>query len=336
MPLFVATDEAGYGPKLGPLVVAASAWIVDSPSDNRSESRGVNGIEASFDAALAARTMEDGSPILLGDSKKLFQRTSSNPLALLEGPILAWLDELWAGVVPGSLDGLLEKLAGEDVDRLRSKPWFESLDSPVPIARIKTACTRLVPGGNVKLVGLAVRVIDASEFNRLSQICGNKATLLSEATVCLVRRLLEDLELSPVANEIPATTNTPTYVFSDRHGGRLRYAGLLQQFFPESMPSVSSESKTCSRYQLRFKDKTLDWRFSVKGDSFGPVAFSSMVAKYVRERMMEHFNQYWLAHHGLGLKPTAGYPLDATRFCEQIASTAKRLGIKDDQFIRSR
>ena len=33
MTLVIGTDEAGYGPNLGPLVVAATAWQVDAGAD---------------------------------------------------------------------------------------------------------------------------------------------------------------------------------------------------------------------------------------------------------------------------------------------------------------
>lgn len=365
MPVYIATDEAGYGPKLGPLVVAASAWNVDpGPLDP-----GVSDpIIRLFNQAIAARALEDGSAVVMGDSKKLFRRADVDPLATLENAIIAWLNELWPSGVPETLGGLLEKLAQTDITRLGGKPWFGQLNSPVPItgaakvaglvgtadsavaARENLAnisdvniCdgqinadpnypsrTRLAPSEAVRLIGLAVRVIDATEFNRLCRDCGNKATLLSETTVCLVRDLLDS-----IASRLPQDT-TPTYIFSDRHGGRQRYAGLLQQFFPGGMTYVASENKQCSRYHIRNSANVIDWRFSVKGDSFGPVAFSSMVAKYLRERMMGHFNEFWIEKYGQNLKPTAGYPVDADRFCEQIAGTAKLLGIEFDQFIRER
>ena len=34
MTLLIGTDEAGYGPNLGPLVVAATAWRVDTPAED--------------------------------------------------------------------------------------------------------------------------------------------------------------------------------------------------------------------------------------------------------------------------------------------------------------
>ena len=55
MMLVVGTDEAGYGPNLGPLVVAATAWEADLEADRAA-------------GALAdAMTALDG---LWGDSKR--------------------------------------------------------------------------------------------------------------------------------------------------------------------------------------------------------------------------------------------------------------------------
>ena len=56
MTLVVGTDEAGYGPNLGPLVVAATAW--EAAAD-------AAGVEAAFAAA--------GIDGLWGDSKRIFR-----------------------------------------------------------------------------------------------------------------------------------------------------------------------------------------------------------------------------------------------------------------------
>ena len=39
MPYLVGTDEAGYGPNLGPLVVSATVWRVDTLHDTDLYSR---------------------------------------------------------------------------------------------------------------------------------------------------------------------------------------------------------------------------------------------------------------------------------------------------------
>ena len=65
------------------------------------------------------------------------------------------------------------------------------------------------------------------------------------------------------------------------------------------------------------------------------VALASMAAKYLRERLMEEFNRYWLAQVP-GLKPTAGYPNDAVRFMEAIRPAAQKLGMAEDAIWRRR
>ena len=50
---------------------------------------------------------------------------------------------------------------------------------------------------------------------------------------------------------------------------------------------------------------------------------------------MQVFNQFW-AEHVPGLKPTAGYPVDAVRFQQDIADAQARLAITDDVLWRER
>ena len=56
-----------------------------------------------------------------------------------------------------------------------------------------------------------------------------------------------------------------------------------------------------------------------------------MTAKYLRETAMRPFNEFWCARVP-GLKPTAGYPVDAKRFKKQIATAQRELAI-DDQIL---
>ena len=69
-----------------------------------------------------------------------------------------------------------------------------------------------------------------------------------------------------------------------------------------------------------------------------PVAFSSMVAKYLREKAMESFNDYFQSlHRGESpLKPTAGYPVDADRFLSAVEQTLRAEEIVTSDLVRSR
>ena len=63
------------------------------------------------------------------------------------------------------------------------------------------------------------------------------------------------------------------------------------------------------------------------------VALASMLSKYVREVLMEQFNQFW-QRHVPGLKPTAGYPTDAVRFFADIGAAVTRLGVPVESLWR--
>ena len=60
-----------------------------------------------------------------------------------------------------------------------------------------------------------------------------------------------------------------------------------------------------------------------------------MVSKYLRELAMLAFNAFWMAQVP-GLKPTAGYPVDAKRFRREIEQAQSKLGVPDDQLWRHR
>jgi len=60
-----------------------------------------------------------------------------------------------------------------------------------------------------------------------------------------------------------------------------------------------------------------------------------MLSKYLRELALRAFNVFWCARID-GLRPTAGYPVDADRFLTQINEVRHKLAISDDQLIRVR
>ena len=57
----------------------------------------------------------------------------------------------------------------------------------------------------------------------------------------------------------------------------------------------------------------------------GLVALASIVSKTVRELWMDVFNAYWRARVP-GLRPTAGYPVDAVRFRRRSRQVAAAEG----------
>jgi ribonuclease HII len=128
-----------------------------------------------------------------------------------------------------------------------------------------------------------------------------------------------------------------THIYCDRHGGRRFYAGLLQHYFPSTAPQVITETASLSQYCIETDLGPATISFTVKGDRFTPVAYSSLIAKWIREEMMLRLNHFFQTHSGdSSLEPTAGYPVDAVRFLKQTESLRREMGIVDKHLIRCR
>jgi hypothetical protein len=75
--------------------------------------------------------------------------------------------------------------------------------------------------------------------------------------------------------------------------------------------------------------------FRVGCEELLPTALASMTAKYHRELSMRAFNAFWTSRVP-GLRPTAGYPGDSSRFRADIAAVQAELGIADGVLWRCR
>jgi hypothetical protein len=77
MTIVVGTDEAGYGPNLGPLVVAATAWRVAVPPEEAERVLD----RAATDAAAAAGAVDGARGPLWADSKAVHRGAAGGGLA---------------------------------------------------------------------------------------------------------------------------------------------------------------------------------------------------------------------------------------------------------------
>ncbi|MEO1614835.1 MAG: hypothetical protein AAFV88_03235 [Planctomycetota bacterium] len=337
--ILIATDEAGYGPKLGPLVVTASAWrLPDSPSANPAGETEAKGSEASLEG-LFERLKEpysfDGVSVAVDDSKAVFQPRSRSrnakpdlerpPYFILQLVAAAGLGWIGASPADANLGALIAKTDHGDLER--SKWLSQFVHQTLPQTGVGDLINHWKPG-DARLVALKSRVITAERFNGFCKTGWNKSDILSSVTLQLVRSLLTDVQAEP----------GPRSVRCDRHGGRRYYAGPIQSVFPDSLAQVISESKTESIYRVPEGTDGFEIRFTVKGDRFPPVAYSSMVAKFLREKAMESFNEYFLKQSGCpdNLKPTAGYPQDADRYLKDIKPILTAGAIDTETLIRER
>ncbi|TWU30995.1 hypothetical protein [Novipirellula artificiosorum] len=319
--LLIAVDEAGYGPKLGPLVVAASVWRIPDAL-NRAEC---------FEP-LRKPVVVGNAKLVVDDSKKLFHTRNANSLASLQ--TVVEVCQHWCGLPQESFPRWLRRVASEDYHDLTETVWLQriTLSSTVESSDAARAI-QIWKAAGADLIDLRCRIVTAKRFNSAIAAGQNKSDLLSRLSIGLVRSVLADF-----VNERKVD------VFFDRHGGRRFYGGVLQHGFDDAVLSVEEETKQHSSYQLKWPDdlgspgRTMRVHFTVKGDSFVPVALSSIHAKCLREVCMKSFNDYFCRHavEGESLKPTAGYPVDADRFLGEAAGLIERLGIETTDLVRCR
>lgn len=317
MGTFIGTDEAGYGPNLGPLVITATAWEV--PDDPREFE-----FFAALDEAVSQQAERNSSRLHVADSKEVY--SPAKGIGSLETSVLSLLRLLdWK---PGSFSQLCGDLSRflAEPNPLAGEPWYADADLTLPqLAKevaIETGSKSLLDAcesAGIRLLEVRSEIVSPERFNSLCETHGNKAAALSKTTLGLIRSVWA-----------PDSTEA-TLIVGDKHGGRNRYDDLIDEQLDGQMIFRLGEGKERSTYRVG----STELRFQMRAESHFPVAVSSMVCKYVRELAMELFNQFWQKHLP-DLKPTKGYPVDAKRFREEIAEKQAELGIADDVLWRNR
>jgi ribonuclease HII len=315
---WVGIDEAGYGPNLGPLVVTA---IV---------ARGGARPPDVWKDLPHVRRASDWEPVALcvDDSKRVMQRRDS---------LLRMLETFFAvvdAVCPHGRrsnraeirDERLVRSFGPDVfggaeiarwsdDQASGLQWIdpraESIDRP------RFVCRRW------RVVAARTEVIGPRRFNAMLDRTSNKSEINGQSFLDLIAWLRS---IVPVGAVVHVTT--------DRHGGRHFYSALLSEAFPGHWITKVSETPSVSRYRIEDGSTRYEIEFVVKADdSNGLVAVASMISKLMRERWMERFNA-WFARRVPGVRPTAGYPVDAKRFLDEIDGFCQNNDLSREDFWR--
>ncbi len=311
MTLVIGTDEAGYGPNLGPLVVAATAWRTTATPD---------AAEASLATAVAA-----AAPGLWGDSKKIY-RAGAGLDALERGVLVALAMASRDRTVPADWEALVERLSAHSHSDAPPEagslsqlaipccPAVRGTSLPPQDAAVATMLER----AGIRLEAVRCRIVQPAEFNALLATGLNKSDILSQVTLDLAANLATLAE-----------ADEPCVIWCDRHGGRRRYASLVARAFDLSLVRPLEETPRFSAYAL----PAGRIEFAVGGEARMPVAVASMTAKYVRELAMLAFNAYW-SERMPGLLPTAGYPVDAARWRHDAAAAVAAAGIGQDALWR--
>jgi hypothetical protein len=181
----------------------------------------------------------------------------------------------------------------------------------------KTRLAETSNAGGVQWGPIRSVVVPAPRFNRLLDEWRVKSGVVSAAVIELLKSALN----------LPG--DEPIHINCDKLGGRNFYAPLLNEAFAGAWINVVREGPEQCEYTIIGLNREVSVRFEPRADGAHlNVALASMAAKYLRELCMGQFNRYWLSRVP-GLQPTAGYPVDASRFFKAIRPVIAADGIDE-------
>ncbi len=330
MSYLIGTDEAGYGPNLGPLTVTGTLW--------KNLGNQACLYDALDDVIKPAPGRKSDNRLVVADSKVIYKSTGS--IKKLESTVLSFLTAASSFVqkkakvdvadIPQNVESLVQ-LACPSSD-WQSINTLSAYDFSLLQLPLKASPSEVVENANrllqsladaqVELLSVHCQPVFPTDFNAGLKSAGNKATLLSNQTLKIVASL-------------KAMTDDDLEIVCDKHGGRSKYVSLIETHLTDQAICTGAESKQCSDYSFSDHQRDVVVRFQAGGESYMPTALASMVSKYMREVFMKAWNQFWVGRIP-DLKPTKGYPVDAKRFKTEINELQTQLEIADVDIWRQK
>lgn len=317
----IGIDEAGYGPLLGPLVVGSVS--LECRQDRYDPEKlwralGAKSGIADSKVVLSHRDMKSGEESTLAvlalagvevtTRKELFDKVLVPPpeLAIDHLGVMSTASDSWACTETSiqarkacepderEMPRWGATPSSERVEDLRQR--FEDLGIKVASARAIAVCPGLF--NRAVMAGMSKLLLDWKLFARLLA--------------------LDRAELEPDG-----------FAACGKLGGRSRYGALLMDL---GFSSVIEESRARSAYDLTDLGRVEFIRHAEAAHP--PVAMASMIAKVVREHLLDQWHQM-LSSAIPGLERCSGYRDPVTkRYVAQTAEARAELGIPDECFLR--
>lgn len=314
--LHAGIDEAGLGPLLGPLCFGFTAFSAPPDCD----------LWAELEPMVARRGSRG---IAVADSKRVY--SGRHGLRRIEETALVFATIL-QGRFPASVGDFFSGSPLADVDNLwRRHPWYGRGEPMLPRraerAKIEDAAGRLrerLRERGIELLAAASRAVPEGELNDSFRETLNKSATHFEKCGDAIAWIAQTHGAE--GGEL----------WVDHHGMRRRYAASLAALFPGNAICTEREEKERSVYRLECGKRTLRILFVERAEekSFA-VALASIFAKYSRELLMERWNEFF-SRLAPGVRPTAGYFVDAQRYLREAGETIERAGIAKAQLVRER